>query len=158
MPQAGAAHRNSQDHSSQGRRGRPTRRQRLPPPIMPPAIAGPHPQPPPLHCTVWVTPGTALMIGPPIGAALAAPACRTAADTARIRSEVDMVVSFRLDAQIARSMISETGGCCQVKLSIFASEWLLCAQEPSLISAQRQLIRGCEWVRSTASRGTRIAF
>jgi hypothetical protein len=98
------------------------------------------------------------MIGPPIGAALAAPACRTAADTARIRSEVDMVVSFRLDAQIARSMISETGGCCQVKLSIFASEWLLCAQEPSLISAQRQLIRGCEWVRSTASRGTRIAF
>jgi hypothetical protein len=50
--------------------------------------------------------------GPPVGAALAAPVSTTTlaanmADTARIRSEVDMVVFFRLDAQIARNMIAK---------------------------------------------------
>jgi hypothetical protein len=62
--------------------------------------------------------------GSPIGAALAAPVSTTTlvankADTARIRSEVDIVVPSRVGcADRPRSKISETGGCCQVKLPI----------------------------------------
>src|SRR5271167_4203063 len=77
------------------------------PATTPPAIAGaPHPQPP-LHCTDWVTLGTALMSarGSPMGAAAAAPAnmatlVASKADTAKNRSEVDMVVSFQVVVQI----------------------------------------------------------
>jgi len=60
--------------------------------------------------------------GSPIGAALAAPATLVAnkADTARIRSEVDIVVPSSW-LQIAPALISETGAFCQVKLSIVVS-------------------------------------
>jgi hypothetical protein len=61
--------------------------------------------------------------GSPMGAASAAPASKTAADTARIRSEVD--IGRSLQCWILRSphsMISDTRGGCQDKLSLRGTE------------------------------------
>jgi hypothetical protein len=77
------------------------------PAISPPTTGAPHPQPPPLHCTVWVTFEAALAIASesPRGAA-------PKADTARTRSEVDTVVPSKVGcAELFDDTTTRTNPC-----------------------------------------------